>query len=79
MGPQPRRNRVKVYGILGSGKIWTGVPAVAKLKEHQIMCAEELVKHQSVRKIASVFDADESTLRYRLDRKKAAAVDGRAL
>jgi len=52
---------------------------VAKLKEHQIMCAEELVKHQSVRKIASLFDVDESTLRYRLERKKAAAVDGRAL
>ena len=52
---------------------------MAKLKEHQIMCAEELVKHQSVRKTASVFDVDESTLRYRLERKKTAAVDGRAL
>ena len=52
---------------------------MAKLKEHQIMCAEELVKHQSVRKTASVFDVDESTLRYRLERKRTAAVDGRAL
>lgn len=55
-----------------------GVPAVAKLKEYHIMCAEELAKNQSVRKIASTFDVDESTLRYRLGRKRAGAVDGRA-
>jgi len=59
-------------------KTWTGVPAVAKLKEHQIMCVEELVKHRSIRKTASVFDVDESTLRYRLERKRENAVDGRA-
>jgi hypothetical protein len=55
------------------------VPAVAKLKEHQIMCAEELIKHQSVRKTASVFNVDESTLRYHLERKRENALDGRAL
>ncbi|MDI3533205.1 MAG: hypothetical protein PWR28_1550, partial [Synergistaceae bacterium] len=43
-----------------------------------IMCAEELARNQSVRKIASTFDVDESTLRYRLGRKRAGAVDGRA-
>ena len=51
---------------------------MAKLKEHHIMCAEELARNQSVRKIASTFDVDESTLRYRLGRKRAGAVDGRA-
>jgi len=40
------------------------------LKEHHIMCAEELARNQSVRKIASTFDVDESTLRYRLGRKR---------
>jgi transposase len=55
-----------------------GVSAVAKLKEHHIMCAEELARNQSVRKIASTFDVDESTLRYRLGRKRTGAVDGRA-
>jgi hypothetical protein len=40
-----------------------GVSAVAKLKEHHIMCAEELARNQSVRKIASTFDVDESTSR----------------
>jgi transposase len=55
-----------------------GVPAVAKLKEYHIMCAEELARNQSVRKIASTFDVDESTLRYRLGRKRTGAVDGRA-
>jgi len=52
---------------------------VAKLKECQIMCAEEFVKHQSVRKTASVFNVDESTLRYHLERKRESALDGRAL
>jgi transposase len=55
------------------------VSAVAKLKEHHIMCAEELARNQSVRKIASTFDVDESTLRYRLGRKRIGAIDGRAL
>jgi len=40
-----------------------GVPAVAKLKEHHIMYAKELSRNQSVRKITSTFDVDESTLR----------------
>jgi transposase len=56
-----------------------GVPVVAKLKEHHIMCAEELAKNQSVRKIASTFDVDESTLRYRLGRKRMGSIDGRSL
>jgi hypothetical protein len=43
-----------------------GVSAMAKLKEHHIMCVEELARNQSVRKIASTFSVDESTLRYRL-------------
>lgn len=33
------------------------------------MCVEELSRNQSVRNIASTFDADEGTLRYRLGRK----------
>jgi len=56
-----------------------GVSAVAKLKEHHIMCAEELARNQSVRKIASTFDVDESTLRYRLGRKRMGSIDGRSL
>jgi hypothetical protein len=34
------------------------------------MCAEELSGNQSLRKIASTFDVDEGTLRYRLGRKR---------
>ena len=52
---------------------------MAKLKEHHIMCAEELANHKSVRDIASTFGVDESTLRYRLDRHKDGSVDGRSL
>ena len=52
---------------------------MAKLKEHQIMCAGGLVKRQSVRKTASDFDVDESTLGYRLERRRENAVDGREL
>ena len=52
--------------FLVQGKPGLEVPAVTKLKEYHIMCAEELSRNQSVRKIASTFDVDESTLRYRL-------------
>lgn len=52
---------------------------MAKLKEHHIMCAEELANHKSIRDIASTFGVDESTLRYRLGRQRAGAVDGRSL
>jgi len=52
---------------------------VAKLKEHHIMCAEELANHKSIRDIASTFGVDESTLRYRLGRQRTGAVDGRSL
>ncbi len=52
---------------------------MAKLKEHHIMCAEELANHKSVRDIASTFGVDESTLRYRLERHKGGSVDGRSL
>jgi hypothetical protein len=47
-----------------------GVSAVAKLKEHHIMCAEELARNQSVRKIASTFDVDESTSRPDQDQRR---------
>jgi hypothetical protein len=36
-----------------------GVSAVAKLKEHHIMCVEELARNRSVRKIASTFGVDK--------------------
>ena len=52
---------------------------MAKLKEHHIMCAEELANHKSIRDIASTFCVDESTLRYRLERHRTGAVDGRSL
>ena len=52
---------------------------MAKLKEHHIMCAEELANHKSIRDIASTFGVDESTLRYRLGRQRTGAVDGRSL
>ena len=53
-----------------------GVPAVAKLKEHHILGAEELANHKSIRDIASTFGVAESTLRYRLERHRTGAVDG---
>jgi len=65
--------------FLVQGNLNRGAPAVTKLKEHHIMCAEELARNQSVRMIASTFDVDESTLRYRLERKRAKDVDGRTL
>jgi len=34
------------------------------------MCVEELARNQSVRKIASTFNVDESALRNRLGRKR---------
>ena len=52
---------------------------MAKMKEHHIMCAEDLVQHQSIRKTAACFGVDESTLRYRLERKRQQSVDGRSL
>ncbi len=52
---------------------------MAKLKEHHIMCAEELARNQSIRQVAFTFGVDESTLRYRLDRHKDGSVDGRSL
>ena len=38
------------------------MPAVAKLKEHHILGAEELANHKSIRDIASTFGADESVV-----------------
>jgi transposase len=64
--------------FLVQGKSGLEVPAVTKLKEYHIMCAEELSRNQSVRKIASTFGVDESTLRYRLERKRTGAENGRA-
>ena len=52
---------------------------MGKLKEHHIMCAEELANHKSVRDIASTFGVDESTLRYRFGRQRTGAVDGGSL
>lgn len=52
---------------------------MTKMKEHHIMCAEDLVQHQSIRKTAACFGVVESTLRYRLERKRQQPVDGRSL
>ena len=52
---------------------------MTKMKEHHIMCAEDLVQHQSLRKTAACFGVDESTLRYRLERKRQQPLDGRSL
>ena len=49
---------------------------MTKMKEHHIMCAEDLVQHQSIRKTATCFGVDESTLRYRLERKRQQSLDG---
>ena len=52
---------------------------MTKMKEHHIMCAEDLVQDQSIRKTAACFGVDESTLRYRLERKRQQPLDGRSL
>jgi len=52
---------------------------VAKLSERELVCAEVLVgKGRSVRSVAKELGVDESTLRYRLQRRAAGALDGRA-
>jgi transposase-like protein len=53
---------------------------VAKLSERELVCAEVLVTEagKSVRAVASDLGVDESTLRYRLRRRREGAVDGRA-
>jgi transposase len=51
---------------------------VAKLSERELVCAEVLVgKGRSLRQVARDVGVDESTLRYRLRRRRAGAVDGR--
>jgi len=51
---------------------------VAKLSVRELVCAEVLVgKGRSVRSVAKELGVDESTLRYRLERRAAGAVDGR--
>lgn len=53
---------------------------MAKLSERDLVCAEVLVgKGKSVRGVANDLGVDESTLRYRLDRRRQGAVDGRSL
>ena len=53
---------------------------MANLSERDLVCAEVLVgKGRSVRSIAKELGVDESTLRYRLDRRRQGAVDGRSL
>ncbi len=52
---------------------------MAKLSVRDLVCAEVLVgKGRSVRSVAKEFGVDESTLRYRLERRVDGAVDGRA-
>ena len=52
---------------------------MAKLSERELVCAEVLVgKGRSIRSVAKELGVDESTLRYRLKRRAAGAVDGRA-
>jgi len=52
---------------------------VAKLSGRDLVAAEVLVgKGKSVRSVARDLGVDESTLRYRLQRRAAAAVDGRS-
>lgn len=52
---------------------------MAKLAERELVCAEVLVgKGRSVRSIAADLGVDESTLRYRLKRRRDGAKDGRA-
>ena len=51
---------------------------MAKLSERELVCAEVLVgKGRSLRQVARDLGVDESTLRYRLRRRQAGAVDGR--
>lgn len=53
---------------------------MAKLSEREMVCAEVLVgKGRSVRSVARELGVDESTLRYRLQRRAEGAVDGRSL
>jgi len=52
---------------------------MAKLKERDIVCADVLQQRgESVRAIARKLSVDESTLRYRLERVRRSAADGRA-
>lgn len=53
---------------------------MARLSERELVCAEVLVsdKGRSVRSVATELGVDESTLRYRLQRRAAGAVDGRS-
>ena len=53
---------------------------MARLSERELVCAEVLVgdKGRSVRSVATELGVDESTLRYRLKRRAARAVDGRS-
>lgn len=51
---------------------------MSKLEERQLVCAEVMVEGgHSVREMAREFGVDESTLRYRLERREKGAVDGR--
>ena len=51
---------------------------MAKLSERELVCAEVLVgRGRSLRQVARDLGVDESTLRYRLSRRRAGAVDGR--
>lgn len=51
---------------------------MARLREEEIVCAEVLLSHgRSIRGIASEVGIDESTLRYRLRRRRAKVTDGR--
>ena len=54
---------------------------MAKLSVRELTCAEVLVveKGKSVRSVARDLGVDESTLRYRLARRRDGAVDGRSL
>jgi transposase len=52
---------------------------LSKLSERELVCAEVLVgKGRSLRQVAKELGVDESTLRYRLGRRRAGAVDGRS-
>lgn len=52
---------------------------MSKLAERELVCAEVLVgRGHSVRSVAKELGVDESTLRYRLQRRAEGAVDGRA-
>ena len=52
---------------------------MARLSEPELVCAEVLVgKGRSIRSIAGDLGVDESTLRYRLKRRKDGAKDGRS-